>query len=950
MLHFQKNWSDGMPLTVRYFSAYNEQFPALRHTQIDPSRNVFKENFNPNNELFTSDTAHTQGSCYLWSSNLLTTNRWLPVNCSAQVAHPFIICEKKITAKTSKRFYERSMFNCNSQFLHFDLNCIRLVRNIYRSQPYQSILPHLGNVFPRILSAWAMKLNAVGNSHVMRWVKNTKCHCFTSTDTFYIENKTWHEEPCNCTNDYPAVILMLHKKTSTDDLLSLCKDGNSILEVYRCDGRADCTGGDDEDNCVHICSAHVNCTKECNYPDCVCMLQYHQCAQGGCVHQSFICDGVVNCAYDDSDELKCHYLLERLYYKGEYYYQQFSLCNGFSNKTFPNQELCLLVRDQYGITKHCNNTEHLHYCVDFSCPNHYKCPRSYCIPMHLVCDGVKDCPQGEDEEQCSEFVCRGYMRCKGMSLCLHPNYLCNGAIDCTMYGDDEILCNNRDCPGQCECTGFIIVCDKVTIHNLNPTVNYGRKAIIITYSVVEMEGIPLSSFPMIHLLNLSNSMIIPQFDPSSFKKMTRLQILDLTNVNIKNVGKVVFMGLPSLSYLYLPHIKASTLKQHSFHLPNLITLQLQAAGVQTIVDNAFCHLKILNTMNIAYNKIKVISANTFSCLGSLSFLDLRGNPLVYIATSAFEGIAVVGISTHVKHCCLITTTSQCQLDNKQFVSDKIHHICQPILVNSLSVRVLYGSIGVMLNILNILVIAKLLLKKKTEVTKVTPYVRVMAMAESLNGIFITMVFVCDLSDRSLIGYLLHILSEVLRYLGSIPRLALMLSRLEHLLLTIQMYVATCHVFSHYDRSIKRFRFIIGTSCIVFCIADAAWLRHINAGNLVAWQPYQVTDFSVNDIISIVAILSFETLTCLIVLTLYKRIYRSVTKAEERVQAKRLKKRALIAKRLVRLTVGRVTILLFSMALIVTLTYELQISAITMQLLTLLALPASLIINIMLFYE
>ena len=886
MLHFQKTWCDGMPLTVRYFLAYNVQFPALRYTRINQSPRALNDNINPNDELFTPDTTHTQGSCYLWSSNLLTTNRWLPVNCSAQVAHPFIICQKKITANKSNRFYKRSMLNCNSQSLHFDVSCIRLARDFHQSQLYQSVLPHLGNVFPRILSAWTMQLKAVGNKHVTRWVENTKCHCFTSSDTFYIENKTWHQEPCYCTNDYPAVIMMLPKKTLTDDLLSLCRDGNVILKVYQCDGRSDCTGGDDEDNCFHICSAHANCAKECKYPACLCMPQYHQCAQGGCVHRSFVCDGVVNCAYDDSDELKCNYLLERPNHSGEH--QQLAFCNGFSTETFPNLELCLLVRDQYGVTKHCNNTEHLHYCVDFSCPNHYKCPRSYCIPMHLVCNGVKDCPQGEDEEQCSEFVCRGYMRCKGMSLCLHPNYLCNGAIDCTMYGDDEVLCNNRDCPEECECTGYIIVCHKVRIDYLNHTVNFESKSIIITYSMVEFKGMALSSFPMIHLLNFSNSMIIPHLDPSSFKNMIRLQILDLTNVNIKDVGEMVFMGLPLLTYLYLPHIKASILKQDTFYLPSLITFRLHSAGVQTIAKNVFCHLLILNTMNIAYNRIKAISTDTFSCLESLSFPDLRGNHLVYIATSAFEGIAVVGISGHVKHCCIITKTSQCQLDNKQFVSDEIYEVCQSILVNSMSVRVIYGCIGVMLNIFNILVLAKLCTKKKTEVTKVTPFVKLMAMVESLNGIFITMVFVCDLVDRSRRGYLLHHLSEVLRYLGSIPKLALMLAKLEHLLLTIQMYVATCHVFSNYYENIKRFRFIFGTSCIVFCIVDATWLRHVNEGNLVAWQPYQLTDFGVKDIISIVIILSYETLTCLIVLTLYKLIYRGAIQAEKRVLARRLK--------------------------------------------------------------
>jgi hypothetical protein len=39
----------------------------------------------------------------------------------------------------------------------------------------------------------------------------------------------------------------------------------------------------------------------------------------------------------------------------------------------------------------------------FVCPeNTLKCPESYCIEQRFLCDGKKECPGGEDEQECSK--------------------------------------------------------------------------------------------------------------------------------------------------------------------------------------------------------------------------------------------------------------------------------------------------------------------------------------------------------------------------------------------------------------------------------------------------------------------------------------------------------------------------------------------------------------------
>ena len=42
------------------------------------------------------------------------------------------------------------------------------------------------------------------------------------------------------------------------------------------------------------------------------------------------------------------------------------------------------------------------YILDHSCSSsEFKCPDSYCIESNLKCNGIPDCPNGEDESGCS---------------------------------------------------------------------------------------------------------------------------------------------------------------------------------------------------------------------------------------------------------------------------------------------------------------------------------------------------------------------------------------------------------------------------------------------------------------------------------------------------------------------------------------------------------------------
>ena len=82
-------------------------------------------------------------------------------------------------------------------------------------------------------------------------------------------------------------------------------------------------------------------------------------------------------------------------------------CDVFASDCFPNNKICVFERSA-NMLMYCPNTEHIMFCADHECPSMFKCYRSYCIPIYMICDGINDCPLSEDESECAEKSCPGY--------------------------------------------------------------------------------------------------------------------------------------------------------------------------------------------------------------------------------------------------------------------------------------------------------------------------------------------------------------------------------------------------------------------------------------------------------------------------------------------------------------------------------------------------------------
>ena len=377
------------------------------------------------------------------------------------------------------------------------------------------------------------------------------------------------------------------------------------------------------------------------------------------------------------------------------------------------------------------------------CPDtHFQCTGGgYCMPVYMLCNGIHDCPNKDDESGCEHHTCHGFYRCRNSKVCLHPQHLCDTIHQCPLK-DDEAFCS-LVCVQNCTCYGRAFFCNNT--EGLLRAIESGTDLQVrfLDASRTRMTPADLVPFSMMVYLNLCNCSL-SRLGSFKFDNLLRLHLCD--NL-ITSVSESHFKNLPNLKDLYLDG-NPLLMFQDEVDLnifQKLRTLDLSRMGM-TSVDRSLSKddFPELEMLNLSGNTIQSVSASGFKTLPKLKTLDLRRCSVITFPQDIFQGLSNLQtlLVDNYKLCCPALLPDGFNVHNCVSPQDSISS-CEDLLQSNFyrvmllvfSLLALLGNCGSF--------IFRLLSHRRSQNKSFHLFVTHLCVADFVMGIYLAIIGVAD---------------------------------------------------------------------------------------------------------------------------------------------------------------------------------------------------------------
>ena len=372
------------------------------------------------------------------------------------------------------------------------------------------------------------------------------------------------------------------------------------------------------------------------------------------------------------------------------------------------------------------------------CPlTHFQCSQRLCLPIYFRCNGVGDCPNGEDETSCESYTCTGFYRCRGSRVCLHTDHVCDGVFQCPQY-DDELLCDKLACPDVCQCQGLAFVCTTNFSASSYPDLRY-----LDASGACMTPGDLAHSLFLIHL-RLSDCHI----DTQPTLELPNLRHLDLSRNELTHIDINQFHPLKNLRVLVLFGNPLSTIANTEPSAKGTLILQtinLSGASFHVFNGSALAGCPVLKTLNISWSKLTTISEGGFQFTPLLENVDVRGSPLKDFPSDVLRGLDSLKVvhADNYKLCCKAMLPEDFDL-NKCHAKQDLLASCEDLLKSNVY-RVflwLFSSLSIVGNVGSF--VARLYLGNKgAGLGSFSIFVTNLSTADFFMGVYLAIVGVAD---------------------------------------------------------------------------------------------------------------------------------------------------------------------------------------------------------------